>query len=172
MRISRIVLAAAALLLAAGVQAQDRGADRLAREVRHEIVMLPYYSLYDNLMFRVDGATVTLMGQVVKPSLKSDSENVVKKIEGVEKVVNEIEVLPNSMNDDRLRRQVYRAVFGASGLSRYAMSAVPSIHIIVKNGAVTLEGIVATESDKNFAYLRARGVHGAFSVTNHLQVEK
>jgi hyperosmotically inducible periplasmic protein len=170
MNASRI--AVAALLLAASGWAQDRGTERLAKEVRHEIVMLPYYSLYDNLMFRVDGGTVTLMGQVVKPSLKSDAENVVRKIEGVERVVNEIEVLPNSMNDDRLRRQVYRAVFGASGLSRYAMSAVPSIHIIVKNGAVTLEGVTATESDKNFAYLRARGVHGAFSVTNHLQVEK
>jgi hyperosmotically inducible periplasmic protein len=90
----------------------------------------------------------------------------------VEKVVNEIEVLPTSMNDDRIRRAVYRAIFGNSALSRYAMQAVPPIHIIVKNGNVTLEGVVATESDKNFANIKARGVSGAFSVTNHLQVER
>ena len=165
----RIVVAT--LLLTAGGWAQDRGAERLVREVRHEIVMLPYYSVYDNLAFRVDGGTVTLMGQVSRPSLKPDVENVVKKIEGVEKVVNEIEVLPTSPNDDRIRRSVYRAIYGNSALSRYAMQAVPPIHIIVKNGNVTLEGVVATESDKNLANIRARGVSGAFSVTNHLQVE-
>jgi hyperosmotically inducible protein len=172
MHASRISLAAAALLLAASGWAQDRGAERLAREVRHEIVMLPRYSVYDNISFGLNGGTVTLMGQVAQPSLKRDIENVVKKIEGVEKVVNEIEVLPTSPNDDRLRRSVYRAIYTNSALSRYALQAVPPIHIIVKNGNVTLVGIVATESDKNFAYIRARGVHGAFSVTNNLQVEK
>jgi hyperosmotically inducible protein len=170
MNASRI--AVAALLLTASGWAQDRGTERLAKEVRHEIVMLPYYSVYDNLMFRVDGSTVTLMGQVSRPTLKPDVENVVKKIEGVEKVVNEIEVLPTSMNDDRIRRAVYRAIYGNSGLSHYAIQAVPPIHIIVKNGNVTLEGVVATESDKNLANIRARGVSGAFAVTNHLQVER
>ena len=165
-------IAVAALLLTASSWAQDRATERIVREVRHEIVMLPYYSVYDNLAFRVDGSTVTLMGQVSRPTLKPDVENVVKKIEGVENVVNEIEVLPTSPNDDRIRIAVYRAIFSNSALSRYAMQNVPPIHIIVKNGNVTLEGVVATESDKNLANIRARGVSGAFSVTNHLQVEK
>jgi hyperosmotically inducible protein len=170
MHASRIALAT--LLLTASGWAQDRGTERLVREVRHEIVMLPYYSVYDNLSFRVDGSTVTLMGQVSRPSLKPDVENVVKRIEGVEKVVNEIEVLPTSPNDDRIRRATYRAIYGNSALSRYAMQAVPPIHIIVKNGNVTLEGVVANEFDKNLANMRATGVHGVFAVTNHLQVEK
>jgi hyperosmotically inducible periplasmic protein len=146
MNTSRI--AVAALVFAASIWAQDRGAERLAKEVRHEIVMLPHYSVYDNLMFRVDGGTVTLMGQVSRPSLKPDVENVVKKIEGVEKVVNEIEVLPTSMNDDRIRRAVYRAIFANSALSRYAMQAVPPIHIIVNNGNVTLEGVVQHQGSR------------------------
>jgi hyperosmotically inducible protein len=170
MSLSRITVAT--LLLTVSGWAQDRGTDRLVREVRHEIVMLPYYSVYDNLAFRVDGSTVTLMGQVARPSLKPDAENVVKRIEGVEKVVNEIEVLPTSPNDDHIRRATYRAIYGNSALSRYAMQAVPPIHIIVKNGNVTLEGVVATEFDKNLANIRAHGVHGAFSVTNNLRVEK
>lgn len=165
-------IAVAALLLAASGWAQDRGTERLVREVRHEIVMLPFYSVYDNLAYRVDGSTVTLMGQVSRPSLKPDVENAVKRIEGVERVVNEIEVLPTSANDDRIRRAVYRAIYGNSALSRYALQNVPPIHIIVKNGNVTLEGVVATEFDKNMANIKARGVHGAFSVTNNLQVEK
>jgi hyperosmotically inducible protein len=170
MHASRI--AVAALLVSASIWAQDRGTERLAKEVRHEIVMLPYYSVFDNLAFRVDGGTVTLLGQVARPSLKPDVENVVKKIEGVERVVNDIEVLPTSLNDDRIRRAVYRAIYGNSALSRYALQNVPPIHIIVKNGNVTLEGVVATEFDKNLANIKAHGVSGAFSVTNHLQVEK
>src|SRR5215831_542219 len=109
---------------------------RITKEVRHELVMLPYYSVFDNLAYRVDGSKVTLFGQVVRPTLKSDAENVVKKIEGVTSVDNEIEVLPVSPNDDRIRREVYRAIFGRPELQRYGMGAVPSIHIIVKNGNV------------------------------------
>ena len=150
----------------------QRSADRLVREVRHELVMLPYYNVFDNLSYKVDGSTVTLMGQVARPTLKSDAERAVKGIEGVEKVVNDIEVLPVSPNDDRIRVAVYRAVFGQPSLQRYSMQAVPPIHIIVKNGNVTLEGVVATEGDKNVANIQAKGVSGVFSVTNNLRVEK
>ena len=170
----------AALALSIGASAADknkeltgnRGADRIAREVRHELVMLPYYDVFDNLAFRVDGSTVTLLGQVSRPTLKSSAERVVKDIEGVERVVNNIEVLPLSPNDDRIRMAVYRAIFGHTALSRYGMRSVPPIHIIVKNGNVTLEGVVATEADKNIAGIQANGVSGVFSVTNNLRVEK
>lgn len=145
--------------------------DRIMREVRHELVMLPYYGVFDNLAYKVEGGAVTLMGQVTRPTLKSDAENVVKKIEGVEKVVNEIEVLPLSPMDDRIRVAVYRAIYGQPALERYALQAVPPIHIIVANGHVTLVGVVATEADKNMAEIRAKGVSGVFSVTDNLMVE-
>ena len=144
----------------------------LENEVRHELVMLPFYSVFDNLAFRVEGDKVTLIGQVTRPTLKSDAEAVVKRIEGVEAVVNKIEVLPVSPNDDRIRLATYRAIYSTVGLDRYALQAVPPIHIIVKNGHVTLEGVVANESDRNVAYLKASGVSGVFSVTNNLRVEK
>jgi hyperosmotically inducible protein len=120
----------------------------------------------------VDGARVSLFGQVTRPTLKSDAENVVKRIEGVERVVNEIEVLPNSPNDDRLREALFRAIYGKAQLNRYALMAVPPIHIIVKNGNVTLVGWVANEGDKTVADLAAKGVSGVFSVKNELGVEK
>lgn len=143
----------------------------LEREVRHQLVMLPYYSIFDNLEYRVDGYTVTLTGEVVRPTLKSDAENVVRKIEGVEKVVNNIKVLPLSSNDDRIRRAEYRAIYGDPALERYALQAVGPIHIIVENGHVTLKGVVANQMDKNLANVRANGVHGVFSVTNELRAE-
>jgi hyperosmotically inducible protein len=145
--------------------------DRIVREVHHELVMLPYYGVFDNLSYRVDGGTVTLFGQVTRPTLKSDAENVVKKIEGVSRVINNIEVLPLSPNDDRIRLAVYRAVYGQPNLNRYAMQAVPPIHIIVGNGNVTLTGVVANASDKNVAEIQAKSVPGVFSVKNELQVE-
>ena len=145
--------------------------DRLSREVRHELVMLPYYGVFDNLAYKVDGRTVTLLGQVTRPTLKSDAENVVKDIEGVERVENHIEVLPLSSMDDGVRIATYRSIYGYTGLDRYGLQAVPSIHIIVANGKVTLEGVVATEADKNMAGVRANGVSGVFSVTNNLRVE-
>ena len=148
-----------------------RGSDRVTREVRHELVMLPYYGVFDNLAYKVDGSTVTLMGQVTRPTLKSDSERVVKGIEGVERVVNNIEVLPLSPNDDRLRLAVYRAIYGDTTLYRYGLQAVPPIHIIVKNGQVSLEGVVASEADKNVANIKASGVPGVFGVKNNLRVE-
>lgn len=157
--------------------AQDRGQpssksqDRIIREVRHELLMLPYFGVFDNIAFRVDGGTVTLMGQVVRPSLKSDAESAVKHIEGVEKVDNQIEVLPPSSMDDRLRLQLYRAIYGYPALEKYALGVQKPIRIIVKNGHVTLEGVVDNEADKNFAGVRANGVPGIFSVTNNLRVE-
>ena len=157
---------------AADRASNDRATQRLAREARHELVMLPYYGVFDNLAFRVDGSTVTLEGQVTRPTLKSDAEKVVKNIEGVERVVNNIEVLPLSPNDDRLRLATYRAIYGDTQLSRYGLQAVPPIHIIVNNGNVTLEGVVANEGDKNIANVRANGVSGVFSVKNNLRVEK
>ena len=151
----------------------QKSIDRIYKEVRHELVMLPFYGVFDNLAYKVDpDGTVTLLGQVSRPTLKSDAENVVKHIEGVEKVVNNIEVLPTSINDDRIRRAAYRAIYGNSVLSQYQLRAVPPIHIIVKNGHITLEGVVARQMDKQIAGVQANSVHGAFSVTNNLVVEE
>lgn len=171
---------AAGAVPAPGVQAAKpakhpypaRAQERLVREVRHELVMLPYYSVFDNLEFKVEGYRVILLGQTIRPTLKSDAEAVVKKVEGVEEVVNKIEVLPLSPNDDRIRLAVYRAIFSNTVLNRYALQAVPPIHIIVKNGNVTLVGVVANEMDKNVAYIQANGVPGVFSVTSKLRAEK
>jgi hyperosmotically inducible protein len=155
------------------VAQSDKGQPRLIKEVRHELVMLPYYNVFDNLSYSVDGGSVTLMGQVTNPTLKSSAENVVKHLEGVQQVVNNIEVLPLSPNDDRIRRAVYRKIFSHDSLTaRYGFQAVPSIHIIVKNGNVTLEGVVDNPSDKNVAGIQTNGVPGVFSVTNNLRVEK
>jgi hyperosmotically inducible protein len=170
-------LATAITLLAATIyagaqpqkQTEPKGTD-LVKEVRHQLVLLPYYSVFDNLAFKVEGSKVTLIGQVVRPTLRSDSEAVVKKIEGVTSVQNDIEVLPTSPMDDQLRRALYRAIYSDPGLSRYSYSAVPSIHIIVKGGNVTLEGVVDSEADKNLSGLRANGVPNVFSVKNNLVV--
>jgi hyperosmotically inducible protein len=134
--------------------------------------MLPYFGVFDNIAYKVDGYNVTLLGQVSRPTLKSDAENVVNKIEGVEKVDNQIEVLPTSPNDDRLRLELYRAIYGYPALQKYALGVQKPIRIIVKNGNVTLEGVVDSEADKNIANILAKGVSGAFSVTNNLQVVK
>jgi len=149
------------------------GVDRIAKEVHHELVLLPYYGVFDNLAYRVspDGA-VTLLGQVARPTLKSDAENVVKRIEGVERVDNQIEVLPTSQMDDQIRLATYRAIYGNSVLSPYSVRAVPPIHIIVNNGRVTLEGVVARQMDKQLAETQAKSVPNVFSVTNNLQVEE
>jgi hyperosmotically inducible protein len=142
----------------------------LMKETRHQLVLLPYYSVFDNLAYRLEGDKVILEGQVVRPTLKSDAEAAVKSIEGVSTVVNNIEVLPLSPMDDQIRRAVYRAIYGEAALFRYGTSAVPSIHIIVKNGSVTLEGVTDNESDKNLANLRANGVPNVFAVKNNLRV--
>jgi hyperosmotically inducible protein len=146
--------------------------DRITREVRHELLMLPRFGVFDNIAYRVDGYTVTLLGQVVRPITKSDAEGAVKHIEGVEKVDNQIEVLPLSPMDDGLRRRLFRAIYGYPGFEKYALGVQKPIRIIVKNGHVTLEGIVDNDGDKNLAGIRANGVPNVFSVTNDLQVVK
>lgn len=149
---------------------EEKYREKLIKEVRHQLLLLPFYSVFDNLAFKVEEDKVTLSGQVVRPTLKSDAEAAVKSIEGVASVTNNIEVLPVSVMDDQLRRAVYRAIYGDTVLFRYGESAVPSIHIIVKNGNVTLVGVVDNESDRNLANLRANQVPNVFSVQNDLAV--
>lgn len=149
-----------------------RAVQRIEREVRHELLMLPYLGVFDNLAFEVDGYNVTLVGQVTRSTLKSDAERVVKEIEGVERVDNQIDVLPPSPMDDRLRLRLYRAIYGYAALQRYALGVQKPIRIIVKGGRVKLEGVVDNETDKNIAGIRANGVSGIFSVTNNLKVAK
>ena len=172
MRTFLLACALVCIILPAFAAADNKSEDRIAREVRHQLVMLPYYTVFDNLAYKVDGYKVTLYGQVVQPTLKSSAERVVKDIEGVEQVVNNIEVLPVSPNDDQIRRAVYRAIYSRPGLDQYSLRAVPTIHIIVKNGNVTLTGAVAREMDKNQAGIAANGVSGVFSVKNELQVDQ
>ena len=143
----------------------------IQERVRHALVMLPYYSVFDDLSFQIEGDSVVLMGKVTRPTLKSDAEAVVRRIEGIERVENKIQVLPLSPNDDRLRLDLYRAIYFNPDFTRYAIRAVPPIHIIVENGHVTLVGVVATEMDSNLAFVRAKTTPGSFSVTNLLRVE-
>jgi hyperosmotically inducible protein len=145
---------------------------RLSGQVRHELNMIPEFTVFDNLAYRVDGSTVTLVGQVRDAIVKDSAEARIKHLEGVERVDNQIEILPASFNDDRIRRQVARAVFNDSRLFTYGIQSVPPIHIIVKNGHVNLEGMVRTQTDKDDAFIRANGVSGVFSVQNNLQVEQ
>jgi hyperosmotically inducible periplasmic protein len=132
--------------------------------------MLPYFGVFDNIAFKVDGNTVTLLGQVVRPSLKSDAGNAIEHIEGVDQVNNQIEVLPNSPMDDRLRLRLFRAIYEYPALQRYALGVQKPIRIIVKNGHVDLEGIVDSQGDKDLVNMRANGVSGIFGVTDNLQV--
>ncbi len=150
----------------------QKGVDRVVKEVHHELVMLPFYGVFDNLLYKVspDG-TVTLLGEVNRPTLKSDADRVVRKIEGVERVDNQIKVLPVSPNDDRIRRATYRRIYRHSVLSQYRLRAVPPIHIIVENGHVKLEGVVARQMEKQVAGMQANSVSGVFSVENNLRVE-
>ncbi|MGB7586970.1 MAG: BON domain-containing protein [Terriglobales bacterium] len=153
-------------------EVSPKAVERIQKEVRHQLVMLPFLTVFDNLAYKVDGYNVTLFGQVTNPTVKSDAEAAVKKIEGVEKVDNQIEVLPVSPMDDGLRRRIFRAIYGYGSLQKYDMPTIKPIRIIVKNGHVTLEGVVDNQTDKNLAGLRANGVPGAFSVTNNLVVSK
>jgi hyperosmotically inducible protein len=173
MQVTKLVAGAvmAASLSFGAVEAPSAEEANLAKKVRKEILMLPYYGVFDSISYRVDGDTVTLFGQVTRPTLKSDSGRVVKRIEGVALVRNEIEVLPLSSFDDRIRIAVARAVYGQSALNRYALGVHAPIRIIVKNGNVVLEGIVANQGDRNIANIAANGVSGVFSVTNNLRVE-
>jgi len=175
-----LILLASLLALVAAGAAQDtqrdqpsgKSQERITKEVRHELLMLPYFGVFDYIAYKVDGYNITLLGQVVRPVLKSDAENAVKHIEGVEKVDNQIEVLPPSPMDDRIRRSLFRAIYGYPALEKYALGVQKPIRIIVKNGHTTLEGVVDSDGDKNLAGIRANGVSGIFSVTNNLQVTK
>ncbi|MEZ5401628.1 MAG: BON domain-containing protein [Bryobacteraceae bacterium] len=162
-------LAMAQTTSAAGEQAA--AAQTLARKVRHELVTLPFYGVFDNFAYKVEDGAVTLYGKVTRPTLRSSAENVVKRIEGVNHVVNNIEVLPLSPYDDRIRFAVLRAIYGAPGLDRYGLGAQPSIRILVRNGEVTLEGVVMNDADRNHANIRANGVSGVFRVTNNLRTD-
>ncbi len=166
--------ALAAMLAPFTVQAAVKNAQPkdLKEQVRHELAMLPYYSVFDNLAYTVNGNEVILTGQVTRPVLKSDAGKAVKSVPGVETVINNIEVLPLSGFDDRIRFAEARAIYSEPSLSRYGWGVNPSIHIIVKNGVVTLEGVVNSQTDKNIAGIRANGVSGVFEVQNNLTVEK
>jgi hyperosmotically inducible periplasmic protein len=142
----------------------------LQKEVRHQLVMLPWLSIFDNLEYRVDGTKVILSGQVVRPSLKEDAARAVKSIEGVTEVDNQIQVLPPSPMDWEIRRAEYRAIYGFADLWKYAMGALPPVHVVVDNGRVTLYGVVDSQADKNLIELRAKTVPNVFSVTDNLQV--
>ena len=144
---------------------------RVAEQVRKQIVKLPFYSIFDHIQLSVDGDVVTLQGAVYRPSLKKSAERVAARVEGVSEVRNQIEILPTSTFDDRIRIATARALFRNPVLDRYAIRAVPPIHIIVKNGDITLEGVVNREMERNVAGIVANGVSGAFSVTNNLRVE-
>jgi hyperosmotically inducible protein len=143
----------------------------MEEKVRHELNMLPYYGVFDDISFRVDGDKVTLTGQVWQPVLKLQTESAIKHIEGIRQVDDQIEVLPLSNFDNQIRRQTLRAIYAYPALSRYVLGTHPSIHIIVKNGNVTLAGVVANSMDRDLAYVRANGIPGVFSVKNELRVE-
>jgi hyperosmotically inducible protein len=167
------IFAIAASMVAIGQTGQSSVDDaRFAERIRKELVKLPYYGVYDNLSFEVKGNDVVLYGQVVRPTTRKEAERRVARIEGVDHVINKIEVLSPSSSDDAIRRRVYRAIFSSDGLYRYAMGANPSIHIIVNRGHVTLEGVVSGKMDSQLAYMAANQVPGVFSVTNNLRTER
>lgn len=144
----------------------------LADQVRHQLVMLPWYSVFDNLQYTVQGNEVILSGEVVRPVLKDDAASAVKRIKGVQEVDDQIEVLPLSPFDNQIRFAELREIYSFPALQRYGLGTIPSIHIIVKNGNVTLEGVVDNQTDKDLAGLCANGVPNVFSVTNNLRVLK
>lgn len=171
MKLLAIALTAGSLLIAKDLSKPS--VDPLARDVRHELVTLPYLGVFDDLSYQIEGSTVTLTGSVTSPVLKSSAANVVKRIEGVDQVIDNIEVLPLSRFDDQLRIATYRAIYGDSMLStRYGFRANPPIRIVVKNGNIRLTGFAANQADRNIAGIRARGVPGAFSVENELKLDQ
>ncbi len=167
-----LALVAMAAPVAANPNNKVEDADKTLKKIRKELVTLPFYGVFDNLAFNYEDGVVTLYGQVSRPTLRKDAERVVERVAGVDQVINRIEVLPLSSFDDRIRLAVYRAVYRQPGLDRLAFQAVPPIHIIVKNGNVTLEGVVPNKGDATRAFIAANGVPNVFSVTNNLRVEK
>src|SRR5215212_4705562 len=173
--ISQFAIRIFAILLLAVVPsvalAQGAANPQLSKRVRHELVMLPYYGVFDNLAYSINGGNVTLYGQVVRPSTRSDAERRVKRLSGVTRVVNNIKVLPLSRFDDDIRVATYRSIARMGGLYRYLQGANPSLHIVVDRGHVTLEGVVSGSGDRTLAYHAANRVPGVFSVKNNLRVE-
>lgn len=166
--LATVVLAAPAFVYASNGKT---GASALEERVRRELASLPYYSVFDNLSFHVDAGQVTLIGQVTQPVVKEDAERAVKKLAGVRSVNSQIEVLPLSRTDDQIRRSTYYAVYAYGPLERYGLGSEPAIRIVVKNGNVTLTGVVANALDRTLVYQRANTVPGVFSVTNNLLIE-
>jgi osmotically-inducible protein OsmY len=167
-----ILVASSTMYVASASTQRNAGNYGYTERIRKELAKIPYYGVFDNLAFEVNGNTVILTGQVTRPSTRKEAERRVKRIEGVERVINRIQVLPVSSIDDGLRRRVLREVSRTGGLYRYFLGANPSIHIIVNRGHVTLEGVVANRMDSQLAYTAANQVPGVFSVTNNLRVEK
>ena len=170
-RIFAVLLLAVAPSVALAQGRQGATDPQLQRRVRHELVMLPYYGVFDNLAYSVNGGNVTLYGEVVRPTTRSDAEHRVKRIPGVTHVVNNIKVLPLSRFDDDIRRATYRSIVQMGGLYRYLQGTNPSLHIVVDRGHVTLEGVVSGSGDRTLAYMAANRVPGVFSVKNNLRVE-
>jgi hyperosmotically inducible periplasmic protein len=150
---------------------RNRGHAFIQERIRKQLASLPYYSVFDNLNFTYNGETVVLGGEVMRPTTRDDAEDAVKRVEGVERVVNNIEVLPLSNIDDRIRKEAYQRLFSHPQLSRYGVQPVPPIHIIVKHSRIKLEGVVANESDKIVAGMIANQISGVFNVQNNLRVE-
>lgn len=170
-----IMLAIAASTAVSGANTQQDGSVRnygFTESIRKKLATLPYYGVFDNLAFELNGNTVVLSGHVIRPITRKEAERRIAKMEGVDHVINKIQVLPPSSFDDSIRRRVYNAVFRTGGLHRYAMGANPSIHIVVNRGRVTLEGVVSNKMDSQLAYMAANAVSGVFSVTNNLRVER
>jgi len=170
--VTALVIAASAAVAAPVASGQQSNDVATMNQIRKKLVTLPYYGIFDNLSYKIEGNTVTLYGQVVRPSTRKDAERRVAKIEGVEQVINDIEVLPLSRFDDSIRVRTYRAIFRTGSLYRYAQGANPALHIIVRNGHVTLEGVVANKGDSRLAYIMASQVFDVFSVTNNLRIER
>jgi hyperosmotically inducible protein len=167
--VAALAISASVVVAAPASSPQDDA--RTANKVRKELVTLPYYGVFDNLAYKIEGGTVTLYGQVVDAATRKDAERRVQKIEGVDRVVNNIQVLPLSGMDNSIRVRTYRTIARTGSLYRYFMGTNPSIHIIVSRGRVALEGVVANRMDSQLAYMAARQVPGVFEVTNNLRVE-
>jgi hyperosmotically inducible protein len=155
-------------------EGEARNLDYLTKEIRKELVTLPFFGVFDWFEYKVEpDGTVYLAGQVTRPTLKKDAQRRVERVEGVDRVINQVEVLPLSPNDERLRRAVFRELFNFnSPLFRYGQQPVPPIHIIVNRGRLVLKGVVANKGDSDLANIKARGVPGLFEVRNELKVER
>jgi hyperosmotically inducible protein len=160
-----VFLAAPALVWGAS------GAKPLDEQVRHELNMLPFFSVFDYMNYRIDGDKVILTGEVTRPWLKHDAETAIRRLSGVATVDDQIVVLPLSSFDDQIRLAELRAIYSNSVLHRYSLGPYAPIRIVVENGHVTLEGFVHSQMDKNVAGIAANTVSGVFSVKNNLAID-